>query len=903
MPPPFSQLNQQEFSELLAQFSFTRRINTVHVHHTWRPNHAQYRGHASIEGMWRHHTQVNGWRDIAQHVSIGPEGAIWLGRNFNLSPASAAGHNGSLASGPFMIEVIGDFDFGQDHLMGSQRAALIHVIAAVQSHFNLPSTAMMFHNMMSAKSCPGTSVAFDELVGEVRAEQANAMLTRQMTAQQRHVAEALTQLNRAVPAPRGDESRAEHDPHSEFERGGFGSSGLSSDIIDGLRPHVINLRGGQLSSDGSMTTTPQDIDMLIDKHLETALVQAQARQQPLRIMLYAHGGLVDEEAGLMQAYNRLAWWQKNHVYPISFVWETGLLGIITDQLKKALGLGERAIDFFAPTDFVIEKLARTLKVDTVWRGMKSAAEAASANDGGAFYTAKKLQQFCARHGNKVELHAVGHSAGSIFHAYLLSACQRLGLPAFRSLQLLAPAANIALFKSHIVPLLEQQHGVDKLSLFTMTRHYEQADNCAYIYQKSLLYLVSAALETRKNTPISGLDESLRADADTRALFGLEGSPGRADIHWSVSSTTASTSHGGFDDDPATLASVVRNIRGLSAADPVVDYPLKDADIKHRGATDGNRYALCIGINHYSRKPLSGCVADAKAWGAWLGSLGFQVSFLLDQEAKAAAILDGIDTLLSKATAHDVVVIQFAGHGTQIADKSGEEADRLDEAWVPIDFETGNFIIDDMLGELFDRHRDRGVELVLFTDCCHSGSCTRAAFDAHAPEHQANSRFLYVEPELQRKFNQQHAARTFTTSRNDVVGWEIHFAACQDQQSAYEENGQGNFTRASLNILQAIADEHMTYGMLADRIIKRFSDDIRQTPNFRARSHRRSQTLFTALSRHDASPTSSSESTHETVSQAHINHAHTNAEYKDAFERIERRLDEISSLLRNRSTSG
>nr|WP_158651824.1 caspase family protein [Marinobacterium profundum] len=897
MPPPFSQLNQDEFSELLAQFSFTRRINMVHVHHTWRPNHAQYRGHASIEGMWRHHTQTNGWRDIAQHVSIGPEGAIWLGRNFNLSPASAAGHNGSLDSGPFMIEVIGDFDLGQDQLMGSQRSALIHVIAAVQGHFNLPSTAIMFHNMMSTKSCPGTSVVFDELVGEVQAKQASALRNRQMTEQQRRIAEALTQLNREVPAPRGDESLAEHDPQGEFERGGFGSSsGLSSDIIDSLRPHVINLRGGQFSNDGSMTTTPQEVDTLIDQHLEAALAQAQAQQQPLRIMLYAHGGLVDENAGLMQAYKRLAWWKKNHIYPISFVWESGLFETITDRLKKALGQGERAIDFFAPTDFIIEKSARALKVDNIWRGMKSAAEAASADDGGAFYTAKKLQGFCARHANNVELHAVGHSAGSIFHAYLLTACQRLGLPAFRSLQLLAPAANIDLFKSHIVPLLGHKHGVDKLTLFTMTRHYEKADHCAHIYRKSLLYLVSAALETRVNTPISGLDESLRADAETVDLFGLGGRPGRADIHWAVSSTTASTSHGGFDDDTATLASVVRNIRGLSQTDPVVDYPLKDDGNAKRGATAGNRYALCIGINQYSRKPLAGCVADAQAWGTWLGSHGFEVSFLLDQEARAAAIVDGIDKLLSKATAEDVVVIQFAGHGTQIADNSGDEADQLDEAWVPVDFESGNFIIDDMLGDLFDRHRDRGVELVLFTDCCHSGTSTRAAFDAQAPENQSNSRFLDVEPELQRQFNQKHAARTLATTRNDAVGWEIHYAACQDHQSAYEENGQGNFTRASLNILQAITDNQMTYGMLADNIIKSFSNNHLQTPNFRARSHRRGQKLFSALSQQGATP--SSQSTH-----VNISHAHTPPEYTDSLERIERRLDEISSLLRNRPSNG
>ena len=74
MPKPFHQLTVDEFAELLAEFPFTRAIDSVHMHHTWRPNHAQWQGLRSVEGMWRHHTQTNGWSDIAQHVTIDPEG-------------------------------------------------------------------------------------------------------------------------------------------------------------------------------------------------------------------------------------------------------------------------------------------------------------------------------------------------------------------------------------------------------------------------------------------------------------------------------------------------------------------------------------------------------------------------------------------------------------------------------------------------------------------------------------------------------------------------------------------------------------------------------------------------------------------------------------------------------------
>ena len=113
MSARFHALSVGEFAELVARFPFTRRIETVHLHHTWKPTHADYDGLRTIEAMWRYHTQTNGWSDIAQHVTVAPDGTIWTGRPWNQPPCSAAGHNGNRFAGPFMIEMIGDFD-GRD---------------------------------------------------------------------------------------------------------------------------------------------------------------------------------------------------------------------------------------------------------------------------------------------------------------------------------------------------------------------------------------------------------------------------------------------------------------------------------------------------------------------------------------------------------------------------------------------------------------------------------------------------------------------------------------------------------------------------------------------------------------------------------------------------------------------
>jgi hypothetical protein len=109
---------------LLAQpAQLTRTIAAVHVHDTGRPPAAGFRGLATVEAMRKFHMEQNGWSDLAQHLTIDPKGGLWTGRNWNLAPASATGHNATAGEGPFMIEMVGDFDAGQDPFAQLGRAS------------------------------------------------------------------------------------------------------------------------------------------------------------------------------------------------------------------------------------------------------------------------------------------------------------------------------------------------------------------------------------------------------------------------------------------------------------------------------------------------------------------------------------------------------------------------------------------------------------------------------------------------------------------------------------------------------------------------------------------------------------------------------------------------------------
>lgn len=641
MPPPFRKITLEQFATLLKDFPFTRRIDAVHMHHTWRPTRAQWKGHETIVGMWRHHTVVNGWRDIAQHLTIDPAGGLWLGRSWNLGPVSATGHNGASAAGPFMFEMVGDFDAGKEPFDGPQKEAALKVCALVLDRFELPTSALRFHRQMATKTCPGTGISHEQTLrevdtlrvrstggeegfgfesvaagpepgepeiifgdeGEPPAEEEageGAILFGDEgegeppagPAEATEVQDLIVSLLReeggaAGEAPWAEPAEKEGAPEPAGAdgisalAGGqealFGGQKVTTEIREALRPHVINLTRGRLGPGGAFSTSEEDVERIFGEDLEKA-VAGRGPGDPLRLVFWAHGGLTDEKSGLLGAYKKVLWWNRNGVYPLFFVWETGLGEALWRLIRQHFGAEEAATAesirdrVIEAADQRVEALARALGGVEVWGDMKESAQIAAGPEGGSAFVAGQLAAFCKRHPGAVELHAVGHSAGSIFHAWFLNAAKSAGAPAFENLFLLAPAIRVDTFHKLLTPLLGANGYVRRAPLFTMTQLRELDDNCVRVYQKSLLYLIYHALEPKKETHILGLEMSLRADPKLRGLFGLSGAPAGSkpvgEVVWSKSpasaplrSRSASITHGGFDDDTPTLDSLLRRILG------------------------------------------------------------------------------------------------------------------------------------------------------------------------------------------------------------------------------------------------------------------------------------------------------------------------------------------------------
>jgi hypothetical protein len=363
-------------------------------------------------------------------------------------------------------------------------------------------------------------------------------------------------------------------------------------VYTDIRPHVISIKNdGQLDEHGDIGTSPD----MVREIFQEDFLRITAGWKKKRLVLYAHGGLVGEEAALQRVSDYRKATLQAECYPLAFIWKsdywTTLKNMLLDatQRRRPEGFLDSTKDFMLDRlDDALEPIARVFTGKAEWSEMKeNALMATTSATGGARMVADEIAKLVKSH-DDVELHIVGHSAGSIFHApfvqYLTgqgmigsgpmapSKVKGLGVK-IDSCTLWAPACTTQLFKDSYLPAIDQGL-IDRFALFTLTDKAEQDDNCANIYHKSLLYLVSNAFEETARIPlihpdgepILGMQKCVEEDDAVNSIFKQK----RADWIRSpntkpVGSADAAQSmhHGDFDDDEATVKATLARILGKS----------------------------------------------------------------------------------------------------------------------------------------------------------------------------------------------------------------------------------------------------------------------------------------------------------------------------------------------------
>jgi hypothetical protein len=319
-----------------------------------------------------------------------------------------------------------------------------------------------------------------------------------------------------------------------------------------------------------------------------------------RLVVYVHGGLNSEESAIKRARVMGRYFLQNGCYPLFMVWKSGMLESFTDILQDAItpraaqqpGLaGNWLTDNLS--DPVLEKTVGRGAAKPLWSEMKeNAALAAEQTRGGDLLT-NAIRSLAGSWGADFELHLVGHSAGSIMLGRLLGNMARKNmLGVVKSCHLYAPACTVA--------FANKEYGaypgvMENLYIDVLSDKRELGDNVGRIYQKSLLYFVSNALEADARTPILGManvfdakytgwdgagvtTESLDNWRQTVQSSKLKS---RITIHDEADVVTRTAkagsgikvekaSHGGFDNNTVVVSQTLQRIRGGKLTLPVDD---------------------------------------------------------------------------------------------------------------------------------------------------------------------------------------------------------------------------------------------------------------------------------------------------------------------------------------------
>lgn len=328
-----------------------------------------------------------------------------------------------------------------------------------------------------------------------------------------------------------------------------------------ISPFVIDMENnGRLSGSGVFRTQRSDVEALTNFHIgEARRKWGLKNSEPTDIAIYAHGGLTGEETAAETAARWIPALYEARIFPIFLMWETDLWSTLKNRLADLVMGQPRPTGGFVDQlkRFWNQRLERLLAPagSIIWGEMKQNADGITgyAESGGRilYESGMKSPWFTK---TPLRLHLIGHSAGSIVHCYVVDRLARLGWK-FDSVSFMAAAATLDLFERTLLPRLRDRT-VREFRSFLLTDAAEEQDpTCRPIlgYGRSLLYLVSESFEGGSRTPILGMQKYFIGQVAARGL-------GSVKVWTSPGSATASTTHGGFDDDRTTMASVIKLIR-------------------------------------------------------------------------------------------------------------------------------------------------------------------------------------------------------------------------------------------------------------------------------------------------------------------------------------------------------
>ncbi len=223
----------------------------------------------------------------------------------------------------------------------------------------------------------------------------------------------------------------------------------------------------------------------------------------------------------------------------------------------------------------------------------------------------------------------------------------------------------------------------------------------------------------------------------------------------------------------------------------------------------------------------------------LHDAGFRnIKTLVNQQATKVGIVDAFKNITEKCQQGDIVYIHYSGHGQQMRDVHNDEADGLDECWIPFDayqkssktYHGEKHLTDDEINYHLNRIRDKVGEkgkILVVVDACHCGDSTRGKDNDSIVVRGIEDIFEPITALIAgvtKRVKKEHSSIKPHEER-----W-ITISACQSYQVNYEMKAPavGKLTYALYNIIKEHCNDNN--GALMQRMRRLF-----KSPKYRTKA--------------------------------------------------------------------
>ncbi|MFT5716461.1 MAG: hypothetical protein ACI9T7_000637 [Oleiphilaceae bacterium] len=272
----------------------------------------------------------------------------------------------------------------------------------------------------------------------------------------------------------------------------------------------------------------------------------------------------------------------------------------------------------------------------------------------------------------------------------------------------------------------------------------------------------------------------------------------------------------------------------------------------------NYYAVVVGVSEYpsldKELNLTGPKYDVLRVNAMLFQQGLKeenIRLLADGIENGllptkANIVEAITSLEGKLLKGDFVYLHFSGHGSQQPAVQGNDVtDGLDEIFLPRDIGTWsvklgvveNSLTDDEVNILLTRLRNKGADVWIVFDSCHSGTMTRSVSGQRVISRSVKPKSLGINANTVDV--SMRATGEVVLLKKDQAGSLVAFAGAQSNEEAPEmelSNGdgkvpQGLFTHTMTSLIGQ--NPNMSYRQLAQGVLSAYNSLpwYKTTPHF------------------------------------------------------------------------